>query len=158
MAFCTQCGNAIGERDVFCASCGSRQPGAAPAASPAGHDFLGDLNPRTAALLCYVPWWIGGIGSVFVLASSRFQHDKVTRFHAFQGLYLFVAWLLLDRVLGPMMRHSQFPFLPFGSLVGFLKLAVLGAGIFMIVKVSQNETFRLPFLGELADKSVAEQR
>lgn len=156
MPFCTQCGKTVAGHDTFCGSCGSRQPGAQTSASP-NPAFLNDLNPRTAALLCYIPW-VGWIPSVIVLASPRFHEDKVTRFHAFQGLYLFVAWMLVKHVLEPMFRHAHFPFLPFGSLVGTLQVALIGASVFMLVKAAHNEAFRLPFFGELADKSVAEQR
>jgi uncharacterized membrane protein len=157
MPYCTQCGTLLGDKDAFCGSCGAQQ-GAGPAAQPApAPDFLRDMNPNTAALLCYIPW-IGWIPSVIVLASTRFREEKETRFHAFQGLYLFVAWLLVDRVLRPVMRHWDFPFVPFVDVVGVIKLALFGAGIFMIIKVAQKENFRLPFFGELADKSVAEQR
>lgn len=156
MPFCTQCGTAIGDRDTYCASCGAKQGGVQSPPLPVSDPF-GGISPRHASMFCYLPW-IGWIGAVFVLASSRFYNDKETRFHAFQGLYLFVAWLLVDRVIQPVLRHSPVPLLPFGSLVGFLKLALFGACIFMIIKVAQNESFRLPFFGELADKSVAEQR
>ncbi|MDX1983614.1 MAG: hypothetical protein SFV51_25300 [Bryobacteraceae bacterium] len=158
MPYCTQCGTLIGDKDVFCGSCGGKQgggPAAAPA--PAGKDFLRDLNANTAALLCYIPW-IGWIASVVVLATARFRDEKEARFHAFQGLYLFVAWLLVHRVVRPVMRHWDFPFVPFVDVVGLLELALFGACIFMIVKVSQKDNFRLPFFGELAEKSVAEQR
>ncbi len=148
----------IGGQDAFCGSCGARQ-GAGGGAAPAWTlpDFGHGMPPQRAALLCYIPW-IGWIGSLIVLASSRFHADKVTRFHAFQGLYLFVAWLLVELALEPMFRHAHFPFLPFGSLAGTLQLALIGASVFMLIKVAHNEMFRLPFIGDLADKSVAEQR
>lgn len=152
MPFCTHCGKPIGERNAFCANCGTRQAGPSSQAPP--KDFLADMHPRTAATLCYVPW-LGWIASVIVLASARFREDRDTRFHAFQGLYLFVAWLMADRVLRPIIRQSHF--MP-TSIVDLLQLAVFAAWIFMMVKVSRNESFRLPFVGELADKSVAEQR
>jgi len=163
MPFCTQCGNTVGERDTFCANCGSKQEYAArppsgsmpgPAGSPAT-DYLGDMSARTAALLCYVPL-MGWIASIFVLASNRFREDRNTRFHAFQGLYLFVAWLMVDWVLKPVMRVSHV----FGdvSLIGLVKAVLFGAWIWMMVKVSHNETFKLPLVGELAEKSVTEQR
>ena len=58
------------------------------------------ISPRTASLLCYIPI-LGWIVSIVVLASARFRADSRVRFHAFQGLYLFVAWLIVDWVLGP---------------------------------------------------------
>ena len=40
--------------------------------------------------------------SVIVLASERFRRDRAVRFHGFQSLYLFVAWLIVDQVLRPL--------------------------------------------------------
>lgn len=115
---------------------------------------LDDLNPRTAALLCYVPI-LGWIASVFVLAASRFRYDRETRFHAFQGLYLFVAWLLIDWVIAPLFAFSPSVFR--FSVSKLLHAVVLGAWIWMLIKVAQRENFKLPILGDLAEKSVAEQ-
>ncbi|MBL8231242.1 MAG: zinc-ribbon domain-containing protein [Bryobacterales bacterium] len=172
MPFCTNCGNSVGDRDIFCGSCGSRQPGAPSSgfaaagdsafssagaqASAKTADVFSGVNDRTASLLCYIPV-IGWIPSIFVLASDRFRSDKGTRFHAFQGLYLSVAWLLVDWVAKPVLRSMDFSY-GFFPLVSLLKAALLGAWIFMLVKVSQNESYKLPFVGDLAEKSVAEQR
>jgi uncharacterized membrane protein len=116
------------------------------------------MSPRTAALLCYIPF-IGWIAAIVVLASERFRNDSGTRFHAFQGLYLFVAWLIVELVLDPLLWFAPGSSWLFRRAAeAALKLAVLGAWILMLVKVSQSEDFRLPILGELADRSVSEQR
>src|SRR5690349_10423788 len=106
MPFCSKCGNQVGDADRFCGRCGARQPaaGAPPATASAvkgGADPLGSINPRTASILCYVPG-IGWIAAIVVLASEKFRRDPTVRFHAFQGLYLFVAWLIDDWVIRPM--------------------------------------------------------
>ncbi len=154
MPFCTQCGNQVGGRDIFCAKCGARQTVTGPGPAPhlRGNAFLDGITPRTAAMLCYIPV-MGWIPCIFVLAADRFQNDRTARFHAFQGLYLFVVWLLVDRVVSPI-----FSFGPDFNPARILHLAVFGAWIFMLVKTSQQQMFRLPIVGELADRSVAEQR
>jgi uncharacterized membrane protein len=109
-----------------------------------------------ASLLCYIPV-VGWIVSIIVLASARFRGNVQVRFHAFQGLYLFVAWLIVDWVLSPMFAFG-FWGPPLHRLVPTLMKAVLfGAWIFMIVKTSQDEMYKLPILGDLAEKSVSEQ-
>jgi uncharacterized membrane protein len=153
MPFCCQCGQSVGDRDVFCAVCGSRQPSSVPPAV----EYMQGISPRTASLLCYIPI-LGWIVAIVVLASARFRNDARVRFHAFQGLYLFVAWLIVDWVLGPMVGFA-FWGPPFHRLFPALfKAVIFGAWIFMIVKTSQDETFKLPILGDLAEKSVSEQR
>jgi len=147
MPFCSQCGNAVDASDVFCARCGSRQP----SAGPAGSGALSSMNARTASILCYIPI-VGWIAAIIVLASDKFRQNRAVRFHAFQGLYLFVAWLIVHEVIRPM-----FAPLPGPNYVGnLLQIAVLCVWIFMIVKASQEERYSLPIIGELAERSISE--
>lgn len=152
MPFCCQCGCQVGATDAYCGHCGAKQPPAAPAAQ----GLLSNLTARNAALLCYIPV-IGWIPAIVVLASERFQRDRTVRFHAFQGLYLFVAWLLVDWAIGPLL--APVPGFAFRSgVVGILKALLFVVWIFMIVKTSQSETYRLPVIGDLAERSLSEQR
>jgi len=153
MPYCCQCGQKVGDRDVYCAACGARQPKLAPA----GDDLRG-ISPRTAALLCYIPI-IGWIIAIVVLASARFRNDKRVRFHAFQGLYLFVAWLIVDWVISPLFSFPSFWGPPFHRVFpALMKLALFIAWIMMMIKTAHDEDYKLPILGELAEKSVSEQK
>jgi uncharacterized membrane protein len=172
MPYCPQCGTGVEASHQFCAKCGGRQPshgsttggptGGAGGFAAAAHgpgfqgDFAGGLSNRHAALLCYIPM-VGWIAAIVVLASERFRRETQVRFHAFQGLYLFVAWLMVEWVVSP----SRFLFddVPLYRLVTHgLQLLVLFAWIFMMIKVSQDQTYKLPIVGELAERSVCEQR
>jgi len=150
----------VDARDQFCARCGAGQPsagagsGQARAAAAPGA-FAPGISNRNAALLCYIPW-VGWIAAIVVLASDRFRHETQVRFHAFQGLYLFVAWLLVEWVIQPALWWGSFPMHHVFPEV--LHLVILIAWIFMIIKVSHDEHYRLPIIGELADRSVCEQR
>jgi uncharacterized membrane protein len=162
MAFCVQCGNKVGDADRFCVKCGAPQKvsaGAGSARTQAPHDPLSGVSNRTASLLCYIPW-VGWIAAIVVLASERFRRDTQVRFHAFQGLYIFVAWLMVEWVVSPFLFASSFLFaMPFHHAgAGILQLAVLAAWIFMLVKVSHDEKYKLPIIGDLAERSVSEQR
>ncbi len=163
MLYCSNCGGPVQPADTFCGKCGTRQPGAGPGAGtgapppptpgalPGPIPAVDAISPQTAATLCYVPW-VGWLAAIYVLAADRFRRERDTRFHAFQGLYLFVTWLIVDRVIAPLFR---FGFLP--GLGTPLRLAVIGAGIFMLVKTSQRERYKLPVIGDLAEKSASEQ-
>ena len=156
MPFCTQCGNGVADTDTFCGRCGARQA-AATATGPAS-DPLRNISRRTAGMLCYIPL-AGWIAAIVVLASPRFQRDRDIRFHAFQGIYLFVVYLLIDWVVAPMFHIMPHPGFKLGMAVGgLLRLSILLAWVWMIVKTSQEQFFSLPFIGELAERSVAEQR
>ena len=148
MPFCSHCGNAVEDADAYCGRCGARQPGGAPPRI----DPFANLSPRTASILCYIPV-VGWIAAIVVLAADKFRADRKVRFHAFQGLYLFVLWLIVSEVIGPMFR-------PLGNhfrLDKLLHAAVMFIWIFMLIKTSHDETYSLPIIGELAEKSVAER-
>ena len=109
-------------------------------------------------MLCYIPM-VGWLAAIFVLAAPKFQHDRTVRFHAFQGLYLFVVWLIVDWVLAPIVSFAPGSGFHEARLIrSLLHLSVFAAWIWMIVKTSQEQVYRLPIVGELADRSVSEQR
>lgn len=151
MPFCSQCGNQVTADDVYCARCGKRQPlEGAGRPSGAPNDPLAGISPRTASILCYIPA-VGWICSIIVLASVKFRADRAVRFHAFQGIYLFVATLVADFVIRPvfwMMPNNL-------HLYQLIQLALLGMSIFMMVKASHDEAYSLPLFGELAERSVS---
>ena len=125
--------------------------GAPPPPPPAGADILSSVSARTASILCYVPG-IGWLAAIVVLAADKFRRNRAVRFHAFQGLYLFVAWLMGDWVLRPMSGVLSLHF----PLYRVVEAVLLGMSIFMMVKASHDETYALPLFGELAQRSVVE--
>jgi uncharacterized membrane protein len=157
MPFCVQCGNQVSDSDRFCGRCGSNQPSASGGAGPKTPGFSGlpNIDAHTASIFCYIPL-VGWVASILVLASQKYRHDTTARFHAFQGLYLFVAWLVVDWVVSPLV-HVPGVFIGMG-IGRLLKLVIMGAWIWMLLKVIQRENFKLPLVGEWAEKSVAEQR
>ncbi|HSW58565.1 MAG TPA: hypothetical protein VLH15_09195 [Dehalococcoidales bacterium] len=101
---------------------------------------LKDLTVNTAALLCYLGVWISGI--IFLILE---QKNRFIRYHALQSIFifgiLFVAGSILDRV--PVM----------GSwLSGILSLAGLILWIILMIKAGQGELFKLPWIGDLAER------
>ena len=158
MPFCTQCGREVAGTAAFCRDCGAKQaPVGAP--PPAGYtqsgpvgDPLAGLSPRAAAILCYIPT-IGWIAAVIVLAARKFKGERDVRFHAFQGLYLFAAWLLVQWVISPIIKAAPDGFFRVDHMLEGILFAV---SIFMIVKASHEEIYVLPVIGELARRSAAE--
>lgn len=162
MPYCSQCGSQVRDRDAYCTRCGARQPVAPPASLHATSDTVPD---RTACILCYIPF-VGWVVSIIVLAAARFREHRIVRFHAFQALYLFVAWLLVDRVAGPFVKlafirplshYGEFLWFPgFGisAVVHLLELALVLVSVYMMFRVNEREALRLPLLGDLAEKSL----
>jgi len=117
------------------------------------------VSNRNASLLCYIPM-VGWVAAIVVLASERFRRETQVRFHAFQGLYLFVAWLMIEWVISPALYISDWSsgFPMHRLFTRGLQLLIFAAWIFMIIKVSHDEDYKLPIIGELAERSVSEQR
>jgi uncharacterized membrane protein len=110
------------------------------------------VTPRFASIACYIPT-VGWIAAVVVLATNRFRSDTTVRFHAFQGLYLFAVWLMVQWVIRPMSiaySHGM-------RLDRILEGLLLAVSIFMIIKASRDEAYVLPIIGELAQRSSMEQ-
>ena len=120
---------------------------------PPPTDSLSGLTPRTASILCYIPT-VGWIAAVIVLAARKFKSQHEVRFHAFQGLYLFAAWLAVKWVVRPLAMTLPSSFVRVDHL---LEVLILGVSIFMMVKASHNEPYALPIIGELAQRSASEQ-
>ncbi|HET8548770.1 MAG TPA: zinc-ribbon domain-containing protein [Bryobacteraceae bacterium] len=150
MPFCTKCGLQVADADMFCANCGARQN-----PTPLKADPFRKVSSHKAAILCYIPF-VGWVAAIIVLASARFRNNREVRFHAWQGLYIFVLWLLVDWVVAPMFAFG--PWGPHRIISRVMHLALLGTWIFMLVKTAQRELVRLPILGELAERTVAEQQ
>jgi uncharacterized membrane protein len=94
---------------------------------------------------------MGWIAAIIVLAAQRFRGMRTVRFHAFQGLYLFVAWLMNDQVL----KWALAPVSHF-HLHDLISLVLLAMSVFMMVKASHDEAYSLPIFGELAHRSISE--
>jgi len=116
-----------------------------------GRDPLAGITPRTASVLCYIPG-LGWIAAIVVLAAHKFRGNRAVRFHAFQGLYLFVAWLVNGTVVRPMFGEL----IPQFHIHGIVEAVLLVMSVFMMVKASQDEAFSLPLFGELAQRSMTE--
>src|SRR5581483_5831220 len=146
MPYCVQCGSSVGPADQFCGKCGSRQPIGAPgAAARPSPDLMTGISNRNASLLCYIPM-VGWLAAIVVLASERFRREARVRFHAFQGLYLFVAWLMVEWVVSRALYFSDWNggFPMHRVMSKGLQVLIFAAWIFMLIKVSHDEDYRPP--------------
>jgi len=98
------------------------------------------LAENLAGLLCYLLGFITGI--IFFVIEKE---NKFVRFHAMQSMIVFGGLFVIQIVL------SVLPILwMLGSLVG---LAMLGLWIFLMLKAFQGEKYKLPIVGDLAEKN-----
>jgi uncharacterized membrane protein len=99
------------------------------------------LQPNVAALLSYVAGIVTGI--IFFVIEKE---NKFVRFHAMQSIILFGGLFVLQIAL-------VFTVILI-VLVPFLNIAGLIAWIILMVKAYQGEYFKLPVIGDLAEKNI----
>jgi uncharacterized membrane protein len=154
--FCPNCGASVQGR--FCAKCGTSidaaaapagaVPGAQPYAAPS--TTAGAMAPNVAGALSYL---LGFITGILFLVLAPYNQDKFVRFHAFQSIFLNAAWIVVWIV-----EMMLFMILPWAlttilsMLAMLLSLAFLGVWILLMVKAYQGERFKLPIIGDLAEK------
>jgi uncharacterized membrane protein len=170
MAFCANCGTQVADNAAFCPSCGKAvgQPSGAaavaaqpapqpppPQAPPAAANTTAasaPLEENIAGMLAYITI----IPSIVFLVIEPYNRNKFVRFHCFQNLFFFVAVIVLEIVLGilsailhliPVMGWMLTAIM--WPLVG---LAIFAVWILMMIKAYQHQIYKLPFIGDLAEK------
>ncbi|HEY3132201.1 MAG TPA: zinc-ribbon domain-containing protein [Acidobacteriota bacterium] len=166
---CVQCGASLEESANFCPSCGTRvasdsAPSGANPASAAGGTVQesapttnapsADLQRNVAGLLCYILLFISGI--LFLLIEP-YNKDKFVRFHAFQSIFFFIAWVVigvLANVVGLIVTAILPGPLDFLSVIfqSLVTLGLLFLWIFLMYKAYSDEMYRLPVIGDFAAK------
>lgn len=111
--------------------------GGSPQTSPSSG---GGLEPNLAGALAYL--WIVAI---IWLVMEPYNKDRFIRFHSFQALFLGLAFFVISIVL------SVIPILGWILLL-FLPLVALAAMIFCAYKAYNKEMFKLPLIGDFAEK------
>ena len=150
MAFCSACGSDVGGA-AFCPKCGAAQ-GAAAATAPAGGAAVAPatsgLEENVAGLLCYILGWVTGL--IFFLIDKR----PFVKFHAAQSIALSIGLIVVYIAIGfvfGMLSFAHLGILAF-ALYPLIGLLVFVLWIFLMYKAYQHEKFKLPFIGDLAEK------
>ncbi len=142
MAFCNKCGAQIADGATVCPACAGRTGGTSPIApSVAG------LNDNTAGMLAYVTF----IPAIIFLVMEPYNKSRFVRFHSLQCIFLFVVVAIVHFALGVV---SAVPFMIVLTLPlhGLVSLATLILLIFLALKAGQGQTYKLPVIGDLAEK------
>jgi uncharacterized membrane protein len=165
MAFCANCGATVDGR--FCQKCGAPAgvPGAAPPpvaeTYPPGAQPLPPpqvatsvtMNDNMASALCYL---LGFITGILFLVLAPYNQNRNIRFHAFQSIFLNIAWFAAYIVVSIIsLAFRAIPIL--GELVYVvlhlsLALAALVLWLYLMFKAYNGEKIVLPLVGPLADK------
>ena len=99
------------------------------------------LQENVASLLCYVGWWVTGI--VFLILEPE---NKTIKFHAIQSIALFGALFVIAII---------FQFIPvFGWIIAWIAWIIgIIFWIILMVKAYNGERYKVPVVGDIADKN-----
>jgi uncharacterized membrane protein len=152
MAFCNMCGAQIADGTTTCAACSARMSAAAAAPAGAGGSAattasVGGMTENVAGMLAYFTI----IPAIIFLVMEPYNKSRFVRFHAFQCLFFAVAWTILWIAL------SIFAHIPFLGWLSILMWPLIGlAGfilwIILVLKANQNQMWKLPVIGDMAEK------
>src|SRR3974390_3353755 len=129
---------------AFCANCGAQMEGRSCA----------KCGATAASALCYA---LGLITGVIFLILEPYNKNRNIRFHAFQSIFLTVAWIIFRIVLGIV-------FAAIWSLGGLflassISLLITLCGVllwlYMLISAYQGKKVVLPIIGPLAEKQAS---
>ncbi len=108
------------------------------------------LQPNVAGLLTYLVEFITGI---LFLVPEPYKRDRFVRFHAFQSIFLSAAWLVIYIALEIVLSVLPGVLWWLASLLfSLVSLGLFLLVLFLMYKAYNNEKFKLPIVGELAEK------
>ncbi|MGH9789133.1 MAG: DUF4870 domain-containing protein [Candidatus Acidiferrales bacterium] len=103
----------------------------------------GGLAPNIAALLAYIFW----IPAIIWLVIEPYKNDRFIRFHSWQALVIGAVWFVIYTVLAITV---------IGLLISpLVMLAQLAVAILGAYKAYNNEMWKLPVIGDFAEKKAA---
>ena len=123
-----------------------------------------NLDENIASALCYLLTWLTGIIFFFMEKTN-----KTVRFHAMQSILTFLPLTILGYILGwigaPKVSYGGYgyygtgysysagiPALMWASWAIYALTAILW--LILVIKAYQGEKFKLPIVGDIAEKQI----
>jgi len=102
------------------------------------------IKPNIAGLLCYLFGWVSGL--IFLLIEKE---SKFVRFHAIQSIGISICMIILWVIAFALL------FIPIlGWIIDILAyIAIIILWIFLMYKAYKGEMFKLPIIGNIAEKN-----
>ena len=124
-----------------------------PATAAPATDALLPPKAKLAAAFAYITF----IPAVIFVLVGPFKRNRFVRFHSFQSIFFAIATVPVAIALR--ILYSLLILIPvLGYLLAWLIMAVALLGwvilwLVLLIKASQGQTFRLPWIGRLAERA-----
>ena len=157
VSFCSKCGAAVaaGAAESTPASpSGGQSAGAAAAAQPAAQPSsqgVAASSDNVMGALAYVTV----IPAIIFLIVDPYKGNPFIRFHSFQSIFFCIAAVAINIAMGilsfilGMVGLGLLSFLGFFVYIGFFVLWIV-----LLIKAFQGQQFKLPVIGDFAQKQV----
>ena len=135
---CPACKMETGTDSQFCPHCGANMTTGVPpvAAQPGG------LSETAAGVIAYITI----IPAIIFLVMDPYNRSSFIRFHAWQSIFFGLAVAVVHLVLGVIPILGWILMVPVG-------LAFLILWIFVMIKASKGERYKIPFIGNFAEQA-----
>ena len=100
------------------------------------------LDPKVSALLAYL---LGIVGGIVFYAISK---DSYVKFHAMQSILLSVAMAIIWAIFFAV----SFAIFYLAFITWIVYLGIAAVWILMMIKAYQGEKYKLPIIGDMAEK------
>lgn len=142
MAYCSSCGTQVADGTTMCPACSSRT---ATTGSTTGS--TSGLADNVAGMLAYVTI----IPAIIFLVTAPYNKNRFIRFHSFQCLFFCLALIVIS------VAFSVLTVVPFVALITIPLQMIIGLGslivwVVLLLKANQGQMFKLPVIGDLAEK------
>jgi len=143
MAFCSGCGMQVADGVTMCPACSAKAPAG-------GSAQTGGMADNVAGLLAYVTI----IPAIIFLVVAPYNKSRFVRFHSFQSIFFNIAWIVMWVALSIV---GMIPVLGWATLIiwPLLGLGGLILWIILLIKANQGQMWKLPFIGDLAEKQAS---
>lgn len=140
------CGAAVPEGSRFCPTCGKDSSGgAAPVASTTSGGS--GLTDNVAGGLCYVTI----IPAIIFLIMEPYNRNKFIRFHAWQSIFLTIAAIVVNIGVS-IVGGIGLGWIAYMLIEPLISIIFLVAWLVCLINAFQNKKFKLPVIGDLAEK------
>ena len=116
-----------------------------PTPSMANQPSLTDNVAGTLAYLTIIP-------AIALLFIEPYRRNRTVRFHAWQCILLTAAWGVVELLLGVVAYFAPLLDFMLGAVDSLITLGTLILWIVLLMKAMNGERYKLPILGDLAEK------